>query len=66
VTPVEGRDAEVRITYRGSDRFDVRTAESRQRATVGRVVQVVDSKGVAHRVVLGAYDEEPQPLRREA
>ena len=66
VTPAEGRDAEVRITYRGSDRFDVRTADSRQRATVGRVVQVVDSKGVAHRVVLGAYDQEPQPLRREA
>jgi hypothetical protein len=66
VTPAEGRDAEVRIRYRGSDRFDVRTADSRQRATVGRVVQVVDSKGVAHRVVLGAYDQEPQPLRREA
>ena len=66
VAPAEGKDAEVRITYRGSDRFDVRTAESKQRATVGRVVQVVDSKGVAHRVVLGAYDQEPQPLRREA
>jgi Fibronectin type III domain len=66
VTPAEGREAEVRITYKGSDRFEVRSGDSRQRATVGRVVQVVDAKGVAHRVVLGAYDEEPQPLRREA
>jgi hypothetical protein len=66
IAPAEGRDAEVRIRYAGSDRFEVRAAGTKQRVSVGRVVQVVDAKGVAHRLVLGAYDEEPQPLRREA
>ena len=64
VVPAEGRDATVRIRYAGGERFDVRAAGRRQKTKFGRLVQVTDPSGRTHELVLRAYDEEPQPLRR--
>jgi hypothetical protein len=64
VVPAEDRDAAVRIRYAGGEKFEVRAAGRRQKTKFGRLVQVTDPSGKTHDLVLRAYDEEPQPLRR--
>ncbi len=64
VVPAEGRGADVRIRYAGGETFEVMSAGSRRKTQIGRVVQVTDPDGRTHELVLRAYDEPPQPMRR--
>jgi hypothetical protein len=64
VVPAEGRRADVRIRFAGGSTFVVRSGRTRYKAPFGRLVQITDTEGRPHDLVLFAYDEAPQPLRR--
>jgi hypothetical protein len=64
VVPAEGRNAAVRIRYAGGETFVIHAAGRRQKTKFGHLVQVTDPDGRTHGLVLRAYDEPPQPLRR--
>jgi hypothetical protein len=64
IEPTAGRRAEVRIRYAGGERFRVEAAGGRVTAEFGRVAQVTDDRGEVHTIVLRAFDEPSQPLRR--
>jgi hypothetical protein len=61
------RSADVRIRYRGSDRFEVTDRVGRHVAISGQPVSAVDSRGVRHEVILtrfGAATTSPVSSRR--
>ena len=64
VVPAEGRAVDVRIRYAGGRTFVVTSGRTRHKAQFGRLVQITDTDGRPHDLVLYAYDEAPQPLRR--
>jgi len=64
VVPAAGRAADVRIRYAGGRAFVVTSGRTRHAAQFGRLVQITDPDGRPHDLVLYAYDEPPQPLRR--
>ena len=64
VVPATGRAAEVRVRYAGGSTFIVSSGRTRYKAPLGRLVQITDRDGHPHDLVLFAYDDAPQPLRR--
>jgi len=59
VAPDEGRRPEIRINFRGGEKFDVDAPGWHVRTAAGREVRVTDRGGEVHTLVVGAFDNRP-------